>query len=204
MLLGRGLANGTPVFYRSLTFHNDCFPEEIKKKIARSFPGQVVDVPAPAAVNVRLDVTDQDRDAWIQSTQPSLVPEEIVIPVLLDDKFPRSLRFASTRIYFHCHEVEPAFCVTFHKIQGRTVEKLILDLNRPTSRQLGRISFAYFYVGISRVRRCADLRLLTPQPWSSFSHLHYLPADPTLGAWLNCYDAQGIFSSSNNMNERKR
>jgi hypothetical protein len=72
-------------------------------------------------------------------------------------------------------------------MQGQTVDKIILDLNnRP--KQLGKLDFFGFYVGISRVRFGKNLRILPCQPDCSFSHLKRLKPSPSLREWLQRVD----------------
>ena len=69
------------------------------------------------------------------------------------------------------------------QVQGRTVEKVILDLNQ-VPLGLASLTFSHFYVGFSRVRSNKDLRVLPPKdPNKGFAHLLRLRVDPYLRAW---------------------
>jgi hypothetical protein len=83
-------------------------------------------------------------------------------------------------------QYELARAATFHKVQGITTGKIILDLSlRP--QLLGRIDFHSIYVAITRVRKLDDIRLL-PSRLSGFGHLLKLerPMFPLLknAMWL--------------------
>ena len=56
-------------------------------------------------------------------------------------------------------QYELGFSATFHKVQGITVDKIILDLARRPS-MLGRLDFSAVYVALSRVRTLDGIRIL--------------------------------------------
>ncbi len=57
------------------------------------------------------------------------------------------------------YPLSPSFAMTSHKLQGKTVEKLIVDLSKPPT---GHLDFAYAYVALSRVKTINDLLILRP------------------------------------------
>ncbi len=66
--------------------------------------------------------------------------------------------------------IDLAFAITYHKVQGQTMEKIILDLNkRPTS--LKQLDFHAFYVGMARVELPQHIRILLCQDDDNFKHL---------------------------------
>lgn len=85
------------------------------------------------------------------------------------------------------HGYELGFAITFHKIQGQTCDKLIVDLNKRPFQP--KVSFDTFYVAISRVRHSSDLRLL-PLHHSdkNLNHLLTLKAPKELNRWLAAYN----------------
>jgi hypothetical protein len=70
--------------------------------------------------------------------------------------------------------VNLAFCFTFHKVQGVTVSKIILDLAKRPS-LLGRLDFHSVYVALSRVNGLDGIRLL-PFRSSGDEHLRSFKA----------------------------
>ena len=62
------------------------------------------------------------------------------------------------------------FSITYHKIHGQTVNKIILDLNSSPSKALDLPSV--YVGGISRVRNSSDMRILPLKSvcWSTFMH----------------------------------
>ena len=79
--------------------------------------------------------------------------------------------------------VELAFAITYHKLQGQTLQKVILDINmRPNS--LKRLDFYSFYVGMTRVEYANNIRILPCQDDKKFSHLKSLKTSVNLKKWL--------------------
>ena len=87
---------------------------------------------------------------------------------------------------YHDFGFSLAFAVTYHKIQGKTVTKLILDLNNNSQVPL---QLQSLYVGISRVRCSKDLRILPPLSSSSANmvHLTRLHHREDFMQWLTSY-----------------
>ena len=64
-----------------------------------------------------------------------------------------------THIKFHDHPVTLSFARTYHKLQGQTKRKLILDIGNYPGRG-SKLLLKHFYVGMSRTKRRDDLRFL--------------------------------------------
>ena len=80
---------------------------------------------------------------------------------------------------------ELGFIITFHKIQGRTVPRLILELNpRPF---LPHLSFSMLLVALSRVRNSQDIRILPMHAGANLSYLYKLKPDHRLALWQAGY-----------------
>jgi hypothetical protein len=117
---------------------------------------------------------------------------EVVIPLVMSSEskgcavnipFRKTMTLKAKKI----HGYELGFTIIFHKIQGQTCDKLIVDLNkRPSQPQ---VTFATFYVAISRVRRSSVLRLLPLHHRDkNLSHLLTLKAPKELNTWLAAYN----------------
>ncbi|CAF3049571.1 unnamed protein product, partial [Rotaria sp. Silwood2] len=52
----------------------------------------------------------------------------------------------------------PAYCITTHKSQGQTLNKVVIDLKLPNEND----DIAAVYVPLSRVKRLVDLAILRP------------------------------------------
>jgi len=60
---------------------------------------------------------------------------------------------------FRKHPVDLLFAVTYHKLQGVTLDKLILSISKHPNHLL-RLALSSLYVGISRVKKLDDIRVL--------------------------------------------
>ena len=81
----------------------------------------------------------------------------------------------------HTGRHELGFGSILHKVQGQIVSRVILNLEKPRSRD-GRIPTALLYVGLTRVRRYEDMRVFSLSPGSSLDHLLELHRDATFAA----------------------
>ena len=80
--------------------------------------------------------------------------------------------------------IDLAFAITYHKVQGQTMDKIILDLNkRPTT--LKQLDFHAFYVGMTRVELPQHIRILPCQDDDNFKHLLKLKPQKKLKSWLD-------------------
>ena len=97
---------------------------------------------------------------------------------------PKTLRF-------HKHPVDSAFAVTDFKLQGKTLDELILSIApRPF---LPRLDLKGFYVMVSRVRARTRLRVLhkPPRTKGAFDTLAKMRHTPELAAWNQSYNENG-------------
>ena len=85
---------------------------------------------------------------------------------------------------FQARPVELACAVTFRKVQGRTMSKIILDLNHRPGKGMGQVTFEGFYVGMSRGRQSNDIRLLPFRGQKTLARLGGLQPPSALSAWL--------------------
>ena len=162
-----GLANGTACLLHSLVFDEiRTNLEEIEANYAATSPGEFVEVPAPAAVNVEL--TGAAAKAWPDKGVSMLEKTPPVLPLPTRSKstiplWPKVLSQAHRQGRRHALVAttswyELGFSSTFHKVQGKAVKKIVLCLNKQP-RDLGRISTQALYVGITCVRRNDHMRI---------------------------------------------
>ncbi len=93
---------------------------------------------------------------------------------------PCNLHQLTGKVNTRPHAVELAFAITYEKIQGKTMKKIILDLNSAPTRP---IHYDAFYTGISRVRRSCDLKIIPIPPSLTLQHLKKLKPDKKLIYW---------------------
>ena len=100
-------------------------------------------------------------------------------------KVKQKIRF----INFRMHPVDLLFAVTYHKLQGVTLDKLILAINKHPNYRL-RLVLSSLYVGISRVHKLEEVRVL-PYTAEDVDYLITLKLDNLLKDWMNNYTKGG-------------
>lgn len=154
----RGVVNGTRATLHSLAYTDS---QAARRLVDAAEPGSIVVVPPPDAVLVTISGFDQP------------VP---LVKSRFREKIP------GTQVEFAPWQCELAFAFTYHKVQGATVDRLVLDLNqRPV--KLGRLTHSALYVALTRVTSAAGL-LLMPERNGGFAHLARLRPDRSLIRWL--------------------
>jgi len=196
----KNLCNGSRAFLHSISFDSNVTEQQrrdIQRAINAAQPGEVVDIPViPLSVNVQIPYDTDLHGPW--PANQTLVPTELVIPVLEtgDGEHVDHVLgpFDNFDLYTIEHGVELGFAITFHKVQGRTLQKIILDLNkRPFNPP---VTYTGFYVGVSRVKLSDNMRILPPQPGGDFSHLLNLHPSLELRAWLSGFAVDsGVWSA---------
>jgi hypothetical protein len=192
----RGLANGTAASLHSITFANTEELVKCENLINKAQPGELISIPVPSSINVEIKFNESDKidriNAWPNNLtlQPGKdqTSKAVVIP-LLQKIAVKGIKFKNTTIDYKDHFIDLSFAMTFHKIQGKTVDKIILDINqRPgTKDRMHPIDFFGLYVGISRIKNSSNLRILPPHHGGYFSHIEHLKCDPDLRRWIQGY-----------------
>ena len=105
-----------------------------------------------------------------------MVPHKIVIPAVMhnNDKKGEIIDTLTKRkvCKFKSHMVDLRFGITYHKIQGKTVDKLVLSLAHTKFKP--HLSFCGLFVGQTRLRL---------PPGGNLNHLRRLKPPPTLAKW---------------------
>ena len=91
-------------------------------------------------------------------------------------------RSSLTMAKHEAHQLDLGFAFTFYKIQGATLQQLILDLNFCPARMA---TFSAVYVGLTRVTSIDNLRLLPVTSISMSRKLRELAYDPNLRNWID-------------------
>jgi hypothetical protein len=197
------ISNGTGGIMHSLTWASEAETEENLARIAKGLPGELVQVSRPQYVNIvirsrhalplpRVDPVTFDTLGPNPPPVPAGQEMSYLFPMQLWDCRERWVgKGASRRLELPAcksHMIELGFAFTFYKIQGATLEKLILDFNFPTAMEC---KFAAIYVGITRVRRKQDLFLLKLDPAKEakvWTWMRKATLDKGLQAWLGARD----------------
>ena len=90
---------------------------------------------------------------------------------------------------FRKHPLDLLFAVTYHKLQGVSLDKLVLTINKHPNRLL-RLVLSSLYVGISRVHKLSEVRVL-PYNDEDVDYLVNLKFDDLLSAWISNYTEDG-------------
>mmetsp|Transcript_42285 Transcript_42285/g.123821 ORF Transcript_42285/g.123821 Transcript_42285/m.123821 type:complete len:169 (-) Transcript_42285:204-710(-) len=123
----------------------------------------------------------------------SLSTDDVIIPIKLgsSEAFRPSSQWAATnamptQLHVQEHAVQLAFAITDYKVQGRTLDKLVLSIgSRPFEPSL---SLPSLYVLASRVRKRAHLRVLGWNVSTDASRLRALRHPPELSIWHSGYN----------------
>ena len=100
------------------------------------------------------------------------------------------------KLFTSSHEL--GFGITFHKVQGQTLSKVILCLEKP-QRKDGKLSTASLYVGMTMVRKNSDMRIFPLSNGTSLNHLLNLKIDTKLPQWRNRYNSFGQWVHSSTL-----
>jgi hypothetical protein len=117
-----------------------------------------------------------------------------VIPLQIRTQFCDSIKILSSlSIDYFSFPFELGFALTFHKVQGKTLKRVILSLNKSEIHK-SYLTFNAFLVGFSRVQRSDHLRRLPSKSFDSISHVASLKLNPLLPQWFQSYENH-IFST---------
>jgi hypothetical protein len=172
------LVNGAPITMHSLTFSTKQEHDIVRERIMRGdFQyGDEIVIDIPACVNVEVNrsldgkqVTER-RQCQLDVLQTlSNHKRKIIIPLVASKghKKPKSFNFFNQSTIQPYSEVQIqnqfsfqlGFSMTVHKAQGRTIDKVVLDLHyKPNYNK--RLKFDGIFVALSRVRCRSSIRLI--------------------------------------------
>lgn len=161
----RGITNGTSCTLRSITLREDTTEEAAAtfwQQVQQAKPGEVIYMSKPPlSVNVQLP-----SELTTRISIPSLEEDRTIIPMTVvktGSRF-RTLKLLRARgdhtsqCGYYDHSLDLAFAITYHKAQGRTLDRVLLVFN-----DVGRakMTVSSLYVGLSRVRHSSHLRILS-------------------------------------------
>ena len=136
-------------------------------------------------------ISDLPRGEVSTVPQPAYILVEVnkkLIPVRVRNDTLR-LRGKKRKIHYLNSPVDLLFAVTFHKLQGLTLNEIILSIgNHPTYKL--RVTMSSLYVGTSRVHGFKELRIL-PCKDKDLAYLTKLKRDPLLLDWYKNYSVDG-------------
>jgi hypothetical protein len=164
--------------------------EEDQARVRAARAGEVVHLSEPpVAILVRCPSIEASVAArqiqWPEDH--TLVDGSVVIPIFQSKKATEIKRkgpISTTTFKMFGFDVELGFSVTFHKIQGQTIDKLVIDLNK-RPKELGHLSINAVFVALSRVRTSQSIRLVPRHSTNSFDYLYKLKYQPYLKDWYS-------------------
>ena len=183
----RVLRMALQLFYISLTFSDPLAQQRCNDLLSCAAGGTVLELPyLPSSINV---LVQHPSYSW--APEESLVRGQLVIPILCCDSDDIRVSWGAQThsVSSRSHAVELAFSMTFHKVQGKTLDRVVLDLNRRPFNP--KVSFTALLVAISRVRSSTHLRILPAQPGQTFDYLLRLSPDEDLRIWLSGFPSVG-------------
>lgn len=194
----RKLVNGSPGLLDSVVAANEADQSLIRTSYQAGYATVILEAP-PRAVNIIVGGSKEAPRLWhevpledLSSLLPDYIEGEQIIPVQVS----KAAEDAECTSMFAAQEDLPpalkvkqhqygfAFALTDYKLQGRTLEKLVLSLcfrsKQPT------MTLAAFYVLVSRVRKRSGLRLLLRDE-AGIKQLRQKKHKEELHAWENGY-----------------
>ena len=96
------------------------------------------------------------------------------------------------------HEIQQGFVFTYNKLQGATIDRLILLLCNVTKYKLGDMSIHKLYVALSRVRNRKHLAIFNVKD-EDLEYLLKKRYSDRLVAWYGNYDTNGNWKSNNEL-----
>lgn len=164
------------------TLHSLTLPEEYQMP---SVPlhyryGDTIELPCqPYSVNVDIEVPERVH------------PSRLLRVPLLASKTKLEVKKKNFKAFIH--SFSPAFAITYHKIQGATLDRIILLIHKYPSR-MNLIQLPHLYVGLSRVRNSANIKILPIGSKTDLNYIDKLQYKPVLRKWNKCYDENGMWN----------
>ena len=209
------LANGTPVEYHSIYWEDEELNDLYRELERNTPPGELITMPEePTAINVIVNPSDSKfRSEWKHAT---LVKGDAVISVIPTPWKTNTYNFTiSSGVGYGYSKVsvvqklmvDMSFSVTFYKVQGRTIPKLITALGeRPKAKQLHKLDHPSLLVSLSRIKDRENMRILAGVN-DNLDYLTQLKPSPYLIDWWSGFidkETGGVWSSSLMLEARKK
>ena len=211
----RGLSNGVAALMYSLTLTEQQDRETVNA--AQNMRGVVVTLTAPPhAINVIVGGTKERPRYWHGNPLPDLSEslqfseekgtsqeKEQIIPIMMTETAVQHIyslqaarclpmnRNGVGKLKMRVHPYQLAFALTDYKMQGRTMDKIMISLPQRTSSYELQLNSLYTF--ISRVRTQDGLRLLQNDT-TALEEAKLLGPDERLHCWEEGYDENGEWS----------
>ena len=197
------MSNGTKVVFEALHLHEDEDVDRVFDLINAAEEGEEIQLQHPPKY-VIVSIPNADPKDFEDCT---MEPGRVLIPVPVTRQ-PKELKIdligqtSEVTLKYLRHGVQLGFSMTVHRIQGKTLEHLILQLNKRSF--LPRISFSSLYVSLSRGRKSDDIRLMPIHPnGPNLEYLKKLTPNSDLISWLKCFDGDHGSGAALNLDKVK-
>ena len=206
-----GVANGTTAFLHSLIFLDENEREIYRDKLELAKPGMALKLDKPpdfVVVKLKYELPNALRENPDFKKLRDLIPDadenenEFFVPLALkSDRFGKNNINAGTNeqianIKFQKFEFDLAYAVTTYKLQGATLDYLIVDLNQRTI-GLKAMDLRALYVMLSRLGYLNNIRILpfrnhpsknNINPTNFLDYLKNMSQCEELHKWYDCID----------------
>jgi hypothetical protein len=176
----KGVANGRKAVLYGLSYDDPVAQDSMLRQLNAASPGDVVTLMTPPDY-VILDVGPVDGTSGRDDVAINPESGGLLLSLKASADGAKKMRvFINGEMYrlkISSFDYDMLFCVTFHKLQGMTLARLVLDLRKPVYPP--HHTFELALVAASRVRQGIHVRVLTP----GWSHLCELKADSRVRAW---------------------
>ena len=142
----------------------------------------------PQVVPVAAQYSDAPFEAYVKHAPEVVQARYKTVPCATTGN---KKRRQNSLLRVYCHDVHPAFVLTYDKLQGLTKARLVAVVDDLRSLKMGEMSYNKTYVGFSRVVRHEHLAILKPSTPSSLDYLLKLQSSDTVRAWHANYDDNG-------------
>ena len=188
-----GIVNGSRVLMHSLVW-GDGYRWQPP---AGARPGQVHTVPRPAYMVVVFDIDESEKE---DARKDRLSAEDLI---------PLRLEYAedvvqNVKLAFKQFPLDLGFATTFHKVQGQTLERVIMFLHERKTRQLAKLQWESLYVAMTRVKSGDNMRVCyrgsedtTRKNTDGLQHLKKLRRPELYDVWQAAYDKDGYWDPTN-------
>jgi hypothetical protein len=187
----RGVANGTRVTLAGLAYTDAAKHDALQRQLAAAAPGTTLvleEAPDIVFVNIGnladapFGIPRADDGGILFPLRASASQADNALTVLQKRGEIGVLMHAFLKPFYY----DLLFAVTFHKLQGMTLTRLLLDLTKPVYPP--HHCFENILVACSRIREGRYLRVL---PGADLNHLSGLQADPEVRAFVRGFSEIG-------------
>ncbi len=184
----KGVANGRRAKLFGVAYNDPAAHDNMLQLIGMAQPGDVVTLESPPDF-VILDVGHVDGMEGREGLQFNPDTGGLLLSMKAqpdpDTKIRCLINGSIYKLAVCSFAYDMLFCVTIHKLQGMTLERLILDLTKPIYPP--HHTFEAALVAASRVRKGAHVRVLRP----GWAHLLAYTADYRVRSWLAGFNTHG-------------